>query len=209
MTWRWCWLWEITNNFRGYGDDTAVRQHQHKVDLVPALLKHEYVRLVRDIVNIADAVAEKINNLYNICTWCPSGWHVAAKISANEFIVERFRLHLRVSAVGLTQAFMPWSKVSPRNLSTSTRVFEITAWMRVLLVYTDRPQQVPTGTASQQNTVLSYPLLNQQELPKVLPSVRTAMNQENLSKTRYVNINQTNLTQWGTNRNNYLKDMST
>ena len=56
---------------RGYGDDTAVSQHDG--DLVPALLRHELVRLVLGIVNISDTVAEKINNLYNICTWCPSG----------------------------------------------------------------------------------------------------------------------------------------
>ena len=119
MTWWWCWRTAVGYHEqppRGYGDDTAVSQHDG--DLVPALLRHELVRLVLGIVNISDTVAEKINNLYNICTWCPSGWHVAAKISANEFIVERFRLHWWVSAVGLTQAFMPWSKVSPRNLST-------------------------------------------------------------------------------------------
>ena len=56
---------------RGYGDDTAVSQHDG--DLVPALLRHELVRLVLGIVNISDTVAEKINKLYNICTWCPSG----------------------------------------------------------------------------------------------------------------------------------------
>ena len=55
----------------GYGDDTAVSQHDG--DLVPALLRHELVRLVLGIVNISDTVA--------------------AKISANEFIVECFRLH--------------------------------------------------------------------------------------------------------------------
>ena len=49
---------------RGRSDDTAVRQHD--VDLVLALLRHEHVHLVLGIVNIA----EKINNLYNICTWC-------------------------------------------------------------------------------------------------------------------------------------------
>ena len=43
------------------------------VDLILALLRHKHVRLVLGVVNIADTVVEKINNLYKICTWCPSG----------------------------------------------------------------------------------------------------------------------------------------
>ena len=54
-------------------DHTAAVVRQHDVDLVLALLSHEHVRLVLGVVNIADTVVEKINNLYKICTWCPSG----------------------------------------------------------------------------------------------------------------------------------------
>ena len=73
---------------------------QHGVDLVLALLRHELVRLVLGIINIADTVAEKINKgryLLGLTTWnllsflhfC-SDWAVSKSFNHFWTIVVRF-----------------------------------------------------------------------------------------------------------------------
>ena len=42
------------------------------VDLILALLRHKHMRLVLGVVNIADTVVEKINNLYKIVQLGPN-----------------------------------------------------------------------------------------------------------------------------------------